>query len=156
MQPIQRGRVAARDGTQIAYAVHGRSGPTLIFANGYSTSTFYWDDLIAQLAGEARMITWDLKGHGRSEPAPHARFRFSLTAPASLWQVARPARQRLPRLALDAREGDGVEALGLRTDDLRGLLLIATSPARQAPAPIKQSAKVPIASATAARVVLLM
>jgi pimeloyl-ACP methyl ester carboxylesterase len=61
--------VVARDGTRIAYELRGREGPTLVFTNGYTASVFYWTHLLRRLDGRARLLTWDLKGHGRSGPA---------------------------------------------------------------------------------------
>jgi pimeloyl-ACP methyl ester carboxylesterase len=58
----------AADGTSLAYRVHGQGRP-VVFTNGYATSTFYWDPLVQRLKGRAQLVTWDLKGHGRSAPA---------------------------------------------------------------------------------------
>ncbi|MBA2661296.1 MAG: alpha/beta hydrolase [Bradymonadaceae bacterium] len=68
----------AADGTSLAYQSHG-SGHPLIFTNGYATSTFYWRPLMGRLGHRARLVTWDLKGHGRSAPA---RDMGSVTVPA--------------------------------------------------------------------------
>ncbi|WP_428266836.1 alpha/beta fold hydrolase [Haliangium sp.] len=57
----------AADGSRIAYRVQGH-GPAVVFTNGFTTSSFYWRDLLAALDGRARLITWDLKGHGASGP----------------------------------------------------------------------------------------
>jgi pimeloyl-ACP methyl ester carboxylesterase len=59
----------AADGTPLAYEVHGTSGPWLVFTNGYTTSSFYWRHLLEHYQGRARMLTWDLRGHGRSGAA---------------------------------------------------------------------------------------
>ncbi len=60
--------IEAADGTPIAYRVAGDpSLPALVFTNGYATSDFYWQHLARHFQGEARVITWDLKGHGRSD-----------------------------------------------------------------------------------------
>ncbi len=58
----------ARDGTSIAYRVVGE-GPTLVFTNGYATSDFYWRHLARHFQERASVVTWDLKGHGRSSGA---------------------------------------------------------------------------------------
>lgn len=61
---------AAADGTPLAYRVAGpEDGPAIVFTNGYATSDFYWKSLARHLQEEARVITWDLKGHGRSGAA---------------------------------------------------------------------------------------
>ncbi|MBI2893942.1 MAG: alpha/beta hydrolase [Deltaproteobacteria bacterium] len=60
--------VTARDGSRVAYEARG-SGPCLVFTNGLATSSFYWRRLLPRFERRARLVTWDLKGHGRSEPA---------------------------------------------------------------------------------------
>lgn len=67
--PSVHQHVAARDGTRIAYELRGGDGPTLVFTNGYTASVFYWKHLLRRFEGRARLVTWDLKGHGRSGPA---------------------------------------------------------------------------------------
>ncbi|MFU8804084.1 MAG: alpha/beta fold hydrolase [Bradymonadaceae bacterium] len=58
----------AGDGTSLAYQTRG-SGQPIVFTNGFATSTFYWQPLLERLQPHARLVTWDLKGHGRSAPA---------------------------------------------------------------------------------------
>ncbi len=60
--------VVAADGTRIAYGIQG-DGPPLLLTNGLTTSVFYWNYLYPIWAERFTVITWDLKGHGRSEPA---------------------------------------------------------------------------------------
>lgn len=59
---------AAADGTSLAYNVVGH-GEALVFANGYTTSNFFWRDIHDHLRTQAKLVTWDYKGHGRSAPA---------------------------------------------------------------------------------------
>jgi pimeloyl-ACP methyl ester carboxylesterase len=60
--------VDAADGTPIAFETRG-NGPTFVFTNGLATSSFYWRRLLPRLEDRARLVTWDLKGHGGSGPA---------------------------------------------------------------------------------------
>lgn len=60
--------VSARDGSSIAYRSAGE-GPALVFTNGYATSDFYWKHQARYFQQFAQVITWDLKGHGRSSGA---------------------------------------------------------------------------------------
>ena len=64
-----RGSTVARDGTRISYAVLGDRGPYWVLVNGYGTTDFYWRYLIPHFRDRVRFVTWDLKGHGASEPA---------------------------------------------------------------------------------------
>jgi pimeloyl-ACP methyl ester carboxylesterase len=65
------GTALARDGTRIAFTDRGPRGaaPAIVFTSGFTASDFYWRHLLRRLEGRARLITWDLKGHGRSGPA---------------------------------------------------------------------------------------
>lgn len=60
--------VAAADGTRIAYREVGE-GPPIVLANGLSTSDFFWHHLAPRWAKAHRVVSWDYKGHGDSEPA---------------------------------------------------------------------------------------
>ncbi len=62
-------RVRSADGALIAYEVLGSGEQTVVLTNGYTTSHFYWAGLLPTLTKHARVITWDLKGHGESEGA---------------------------------------------------------------------------------------
>ncbi len=68
----------ARDGTRIAWHVHladGRSAddlrgrPTVLLTNGVGTSENFWRHLVQHLRAEHRVVHWDYRGHGMSEPA---------------------------------------------------------------------------------------
>jgi pimeloyl-ACP methyl ester carboxylesterase len=58
----------APDGTRIAYAVDGE-GPAFVLTNGLTTTTTFWDHLRPLWLRSHRVVTWDLPGHGNSEPA---------------------------------------------------------------------------------------
>ena len=58
----------AADGTPIAYNVVGQ-GPAIVFANGYTTSNFFWWAIHERFRGHFKLVTFDYKGHGRSGPA---------------------------------------------------------------------------------------
>ena len=66
--PPTTSTVDAADGTRLAYAARGE-GPVLIFTNGLATSSFYWRRVLPHFERRARIVTWDLKGHGDSGPA---------------------------------------------------------------------------------------
>ena len=58
----------AADGTALAYRTAGQ-GPPLVLVNGVSTSMFFWKKILPRWAGRYRVVLWDYKGHGDSEPA---------------------------------------------------------------------------------------
>lgn len=41
----------------------------IVFTNGYATSDFYWKHQVDYFSSTHTVVTWDLKGHGRSGPA---------------------------------------------------------------------------------------
>ena len=56
------------DNTQIAYECHG-DGPTLLLTNGYTTNAGYFRHIVSHFRDKAKVITWDLRGHGKSAPS---------------------------------------------------------------------------------------
>jgi pimeloyl-ACP methyl ester carboxylesterase len=59
-----------RDGVQLYYEIHGSDGTNhrpLLLTHGYSATAEMWAPNMAALAGPRRVITWDIRGHGRSD-----------------------------------------------------------------------------------------
>jgi pimeloyl-ACP methyl ester carboxylesterase len=66
-----------RDGVRLYHEAHGaETGRTpLLLTHGYSASSAMWKPNLPALAGERRVITWDMRGHGRSDsPRDPARY----------------------------------------------------------------------------------
>jgi pimeloyl-ACP methyl ester carboxylesterase len=58
------------DGTSIAYESAGEGPPNLLCMHGWAGSGRYFDATIEQLdLARVRAVTFDLRGHGRSDPA---------------------------------------------------------------------------------------
>lgn len=55
-----------RDGVRIFYEDHGR-GPAVLLSHGYSATTAMWRGQVDAFAGDYRLITWDMRGHGQSD-----------------------------------------------------------------------------------------
>jgi len=70
-----------RDGVRISYQVFGPpgGGTPLLLTHGFSASAAMWQPNIAALAAARQVITWDLRGHGRSD-APDDLARYSAEA----------------------------------------------------------------------------
>ena len=60
--------IVAADGSRVAYGIQG-AGPPLVLTCGLTTSGYYWKYLLPRWIQRFTVITWDLKGHGLSEPA---------------------------------------------------------------------------------------
>jgi len=56
-------------GTRIYYEVAGHPGgqPPLLLSHGFGASAAMWRPNVAALAAGRQVITWDLRGHGRSD-----------------------------------------------------------------------------------------
>jgi pimeloyl-ACP methyl ester carboxylesterase len=61
-----------RDGVTLFYEQHGpATGRTpLLLTHGYSASSTMWRPNIAALSAARPVVTWDIRGHGRSESPP--------------------------------------------------------------------------------------
>jgi pimeloyl-ACP methyl ester carboxylesterase len=67
-----------RDGVSIYYEVHGpdSSEIPLLLSHGYSDTTQMWEPNLPALAKDRKVITWDMRGHGRSS-SPEDQSRYS-------------------------------------------------------------------------------
>jgi pimeloyl-ACP methyl ester carboxylesterase len=61
-----------RDGVRIHYDVSGSATgrPPLLLSHGFSASGLMWDRNIGALGAGREVVTWDMRGHARSD-APH-------------------------------------------------------------------------------------
>jgi pimeloyl-ACP methyl ester carboxylesterase len=64
-----------RDGVNLYYEVHG-SGPVLLLTHGYSATSQMWAGQVEALSKDHRLVTWDMRGHGRSD-YPHDQAQYS-------------------------------------------------------------------------------
>ena len=55
-----------RDGVRVYFEDHG-SGPGVLLSHGFSQSSAIWRDQVEALSGNYRVMTWDMRGHGRSD-----------------------------------------------------------------------------------------
>lgn len=58
--------LVGRDGVKIYYEVYG-DGPALLLTHGYSSSSHMWAGQREAFGKYFRVITWDMRGHGRSD-----------------------------------------------------------------------------------------
>lgn len=59
-------RTASFDGTEIAYSVHGSSGPWVALVPGFVCQDTFWTYLVPALTDAYRVIVWDPRGLGQS------------------------------------------------------------------------------------------
>lgn len=58
--------VVTADGVSLHAEIRGSHGPTVVFSHGFTVDSTEWQPQIDALAGRARVVTWDHRGHGRS------------------------------------------------------------------------------------------
>lgn len=63
-----RSPVFAADGTRLAWRLEGE-GPLVVLTNGLANNSYQWTTIRRRLLRRARVLTWDYRGHGESEPA---------------------------------------------------------------------------------------
>jgi pimeloyl-ACP methyl ester carboxylesterase len=55
-----------RNGVDIYYEVHGE-GPPVLLTHGYSASAHMWAGQVEPFSKQYKLITWDMRGHGKSD-----------------------------------------------------------------------------------------
>jgi pimeloyl-ACP methyl ester carboxylesterase len=69
--------VRSPDGTTLHAEVFGPDdAPTIVLAHGWTEALRFWIYQIRGLAGDFRIVAYDLRGHGRSEPAATDDYSF--------------------------------------------------------------------------------
>jgi pimeloyl-ACP methyl ester carboxylesterase len=68
-----------RDGVELYYEVHG-DGPPVMLTHGYSSSSHMWEGQVAAFSKHFKLITWDMRGHGKSDyPDDQAQYSEAAT-----------------------------------------------------------------------------
>lgn len=118
-----RVRYARNGSVRLAYREFGEGGTTLVWNPGWFSNVDMWDDLASpftpvaeQLAEVTRLIVWDKRGTGLSDPATHVP----------------PLDERMDDLhaVLDAAEADRPALIGMSEGGPMSLLFAATYPER--------------------------
>lgn len=69
IKPVEAGETHSFDDTRLSFEVYGRGDKAILCCNGIAcTAHAYWEPIVDALAGDARVILWDYRGHGRSGP----------------------------------------------------------------------------------------
>jgi 3-oxoadipate enol-lactonase len=76
---VKHGNFSTSDGCAISYSVHGESGPKLALIHSLALDRSVWDGVVAKLSGDAQVLTYDCRGHGRSG-RPHMAYTAELFA----------------------------------------------------------------------------
>jgi 3-oxoadipate enol-lactonase len=113
------------NGQRIWYQDSGGPGLPLVLAHGFLMDSEMFDPQVEALAGDQRVITWDQRGHGRTESTPE---------PFSYWDSADDQRALLDHLGVQRAVVGGMSQggfIGLRfalryPERTAGLVLIDT------------------------------
>lgn len=66
-RPGQHLRVSRPDGSELHVEITGRTdGPTVVFTHGWGATATEWGQIRRHLADRYRLVSWDLRGLGRS------------------------------------------------------------------------------------------
>jgi pimeloyl-ACP methyl ester carboxylesterase len=79
---VNTGFANAADGTRLYWRAVGE-GPALVLSNGVGVSTFFWKYIVKHFRDRYRLILWDYRGHGLSDPIEdplHAELSVGLVA----------------------------------------------------------------------------
>ena len=77
--PMLDRAMSGEEGVAIHYEVAG-DGPALILTHGYSSTGEMWAGQIAPLSQHFKVVTWDMRGHGRSDyPGDQAAYSEAAT-----------------------------------------------------------------------------
>ncbi|MGW8484680.1 alpha/beta fold hydrolase [Microbacterium sp. NPDC055903] len=118
------GRLSRPDSV-IAYADSGGEGPAIVFTHGAGLDHSMFDDAFETLAQRGyRVITWDLRGHGRSALAEGVRFDGA-DALSDLDALLEACAVREPVLIGHSLGGNLVQAYAdAHPDHVRGVIVV--------------------------------
>lgn len=66
------GRAPTDDGLFLFWQAFGE-GPTMVCCNGVGVSTFFWHYVVEHFSDRYRVVVWDYRGHGNSDPVKDPR-----------------------------------------------------------------------------------
>jgi 3-oxoadipate enol-lactonase len=117
------------EGRRVAYRVTGPAGGLpIVFVHGLAASKAAWSGVVDRLPPELRAISYDLRGHGESDPMPAPCTRSDLARELVAVLDAAGA----PRAVLVGHSAGGVIAMQTAVDAptrVGGLVLIGTASA---------------------------
>jgi pimeloyl-ACP methyl ester carboxylesterase len=123
--------ILARDGVRLHYSVHGtdRSRPPILLTHGFGASGAMWEPNLEALTDDRRVLTWDMRGHARSEAPKDPRaygLEQSLGDMLALLELL-----DAPRAVLGGMSLGGYLSLAFtarQPEHVQGLVLVDTGP----------------------------
>jgi pimeloyl-ACP methyl ester carboxylesterase len=116
------------DGVHVHYEVSG-SGPAILFTHGFAASSHMYAATVADLSSDHTTITWDIRGHGKSDaPADPAEYTVALSL-ADMAGILDAAGARRAVLVGHSLGGYlSLEFVLAHPDRADGLVLVGTGP----------------------------
>jgi pimeloyl-ACP methyl ester carboxylesterase len=123
------------DGISISYETAGEGPPNLLCLHGWAGSGRYFDATMAQLdLARVRAVTFDLRGHGRSDPAEEGHTLERIAADAlAVADAAGLDEFVVLGFSMGARFAQYLALVA--PERVRGLILLAGCPAGEIPLP---------------------
>ena len=123
------------DGSSIAYESAGEGPPNLLCMHGWAGSGRYFDATIEQLdLTRLRAVTFDLRGHGRSDPAGDG-FTLDRIAADALAVADAAGLDEFVVLGYSMGAKFAQYLASLAPERVRGLILLAGCPVGEIPLP---------------------
>jgi len=117
-----------RDGVRIYYESVG-DGPAILLTHGYNLTSFMWRGLTGALSERFQVITWDVRGHGRSD-SPDDPDAYSQALTIGDMKAILEA-EGLKEAVIAGHSMGGYLSLAFHVEHpkrVRGLILIGTGP----------------------------
>src|SRR5574341_454485 len=127
----RQGQARASDGTRLWWRASGSGSPAVALTDGIACAGFVWKHLEPALARSRRVLRWNYRGHGRSDP-PRDPSRVAVEDHAQdLLSVLDAAGERQAVLAGHSMGVQVVlEAHRHAPERVAGLLIVCGSPGR--------------------------
>ena len=122
--PIEMPRLRTND-VETYYESRG-SGPPVVFVHGAWVDRRQWTPQVEALADDYRVVTYDVRGHGRTGPSAEERYSVELFA-ADLRALIEALGLDRPVVCGLSLGGMIAQAYAARYDELRGLVLADTA-----------------------------
>jgi len=122
-----------RNSVKIYYEDHG-SGPLILLSHGYGATSAMWGGQVAEFSGRYRLITWDMRGHGKSDSPTDAALYSEAETLADMGAILDEA--RVSKAVLGGLSLGGYMSLALHRahpERVKGLLLFDTGPGYRNP-----------------------
>jgi len=122
-----------RNSVKIYYEDHG-AGPLILLSHGFGATSAMWGGQVEEFSGRYRLITWDMRGHGKSDSPTDASLYSEAETLADMGAILDEA--GVSKAVVGGLSLGGYMSLALHRahpDRVTGLLLFDTGPGYRNP-----------------------